>query len=130
MKNELRHVRLGRTIRISFPNIALEQATPKFAKNSIPSFLDHLFWDCDPKTLHSTDPIVMERVLTKGDMASWHWLKEQVGVPAILKILNDPKSRRIDEKTRIFWLTILGEKDELQNPTQNTKESLGKTRWR
>jgi len=71
MRNEIIHIRYGRTIRIPSSEVFPQPESPKNENAVLPSFMVHLFWDCDPQMLRAKHKVVMERVLQNGDIPAW-----------------------------------------------------------
>ena len=67
-----------------------------------------LFWDTDPQKINirRNARYIIERVLELGDLNAFRWIQEIYPARLILETCNT--SRKISEKSRIFWNIWLG----------------------
>lgn len=68
-----------------------------------------LFWDTDPHKIdiRRNARYIIERILEIGDLNAFRWIQEIYPTRLILETCNT--SRKISEKSRIFWKIWLGE---------------------
>jgi len=67
-----------------------------------------LFWDVDPRKINirRNSRYIIERVLEVGSIDAFRWIQEIYPTRLILETCN--VSRKISEKSRIFWKIWLG----------------------
>ena len=75
----------------------------------LPATLHPLFWDCRPESLDSDAhaPLVLERVLEYGSLASVRWALEAYGPDRIREFLRTRGARTLSRKTLSFWKVLL-----------------------
>jgi len=75
----------------------------------LPAALHPLFWDCRPESVDSDThaPLVLERVLEYGSLASVHWALEAYGPDRIREFLRTRGARTLSRKTLSFWKVLL-----------------------
>ncbi len=74
---------------------------------SLPEAVHHLFWDTNPRQLdlkRHADYIIT-RVLEKGDLDDWNWLRWTFGEARIAALLN--QRRRLDPATVRLWRNVI-----------------------
>lgn len=75
----------------------------------LPLSMHKLFWDVDPATLnirrHSR--YIIERILDLGDLDAMWWAQKQYPTALIVEVCNI--SRRLSERSRLFWSVWFGE---------------------
>jgi transcriptional regulator with XRE-family HTH domain len=79
-------------------------ATPP---RKLPPAMRHLFWDTDRHKLdlvRHTDYIIT-RVLEKGDLEDWHWLRWTYGAARIARVAKE--NRKLNRQTAHLWQNIL-----------------------
>lgn len=71
--------------------------------NKVPQQFYHLFWDVDPDKIdiRKNSRYIIERILEIGDIDAFRWIQEIYPTRLILETCNT--SRKISEKSRIFW---------------------------
>jgi len=76
--------------------------------NQIQQCLYPLFWDVNPEKINirRNARYIIERVLEFGDIDAFRWIQEIYPTHLILEICTT--SRKISEKSRIFWQIWLG----------------------
>lgn len=75
----------------------------------LPAALHSLFWDCRPESVDSDAhaPLVLERVLEYGSLASVHWALEAYGPDRIREFLRTRGARTLSRKTLSLWKVLL-----------------------
>ena len=76
----------------------------------LPAALHPLFWDCDPESVdfRANAPLVLERVLEYGSLASVRWALDAYGAERIRHFLRTRGVRTLSRKTLSFWKVLLG----------------------
>jgi len=135
-RGELKGVRIGRTIRFDPNDLLLVGSRLQNSKSTsnttvkIPSFVEPLFWDINPKNLTPADPIVLERVLDQGDIAQVRWLFDNRRTVDLVAFLRSQRSKRLSQRSRNFWFNYWGLSHEEKDISKSAKKSLGETDWR
>jgi uncharacterized protein DUF6922 len=80
----------------------------------LPATLHPLFWDCRPESIDSDAhaPLVLERVLEYGSLASVRWALDMYGSDRIRQFLRTRGARTLSRKTLSFWTVLLDLEDE------------------
>ena len=75
----------------------------------LPATLYPLFWDCRPESIDSDAhaPLVLERVLEYGSLASVRWALDAYGPDRIREFLRARGARTLSRKTLSFWKMLL-----------------------
>jgi hypothetical protein len=75
----------------------------------LPASLHHLFWDCRPASIDLDDhaPLILERVLEYGSLASVRWALDVYGPDRIRDFLRARGARTLSRKTLSFWTVLL-----------------------
>lgn len=75
----------------------------------IPETIAWLFWDVDPQTidLERHADYVLERVMSRGDLAAMRWLARTISTTAMADFLAR-KGNRLAPRERAFWSLIAG----------------------
>ena len=76
--------------------------------NQVQQRFHPLFWDVDPNKISTrrNARYIIERILEVGDIDAFRWIQEIYPTRLILETCNT--SRKISEKSRIFWKIWLG----------------------
>ena len=76
---------------------------------SLPPRLYKLFWDTDPCALNVRrhGRYIIERILDFGDLDDFTWAQKQYPSALLLEVCTT--SRRVSERSKVFWSLWLGE---------------------
>ncbi len=95
---------------VAEPAVTAKLAEIKAAK-ALPPHVRRLFWDIDPTALqlrqHSR--YIIERILDIGDLEAFRWAQRQYPTALIVGVCRT--SRRLSERSRLFWRAWLGDED-------------------
>jgi len=71
--------------------------------------LHPLFWDCRPESIDpdAHAPLVLERVLEYGSLASVRWALDAYGPDRVREFLRARGARTLSRKTLSFWKMLL-----------------------
>lgn len=76
---------------------------------ALPAHVYPLFWDVDPHTLHVRrhSRYIIERILDVGGVEALWWAQRQYPTALIIEVCLT--SRRLSERSKIFWSIWFGE---------------------
>lgn len=103
----------GRVVHRYLGNAADDRVKESIKKMKKPARVDprfhYLFWDTNPAgiNLRGNARYIIERVLEIGDLSAFRWIQRIYPTGLILETCNT--SRKVSEKSRVFWNIWLGE---------------------
>jgi hypothetical protein len=91
------------------PGQVLTATVACHTRGVIPTELDWLFWDVDPRTIEIDRhrDYVLERIMTRGNWLAMRWLIDHVDQADLAEFLHR-RGERLTPRDRAFWSLVAG----------------------
>ena len=93
----------------------------------LPPEVRQLLWDVDPAAMDLVlhEPLILERVMTRGSLSAMRWLIATLGPERLRNFVQGPGGRALAPREVAFWFTVLG----LDVPPSGRQAGGGRPAW-